>query len=507
MTDRLDLGAYRYEEGFFLVREDAEPAEYVPGTSETGRYRHVFSYRGSRTSIKEAVLDLIASAQRKVFVASFRIGDTDLLDALYEAAERLRGGVYVISALDEQSLRRGLQREDTEAPGADDIRAQNKRFEDMTSRGITVRGHENFHAKFVVVDDRMALVSSANLETAALMDGKSRAVTGENGFLVSDKDEVGRLARYFTRLWHDCTYQMPPGKDHTVQERSPSPASCRVPMAGIDQSTGVIWTYTDELGIRDAIHDIIGRARRSLVLATFSLNGIVDHPDLLLAPLERTVRAHRPEVRLLVRARNNHIETRRGAAALADLGVDIRADSLTHAKAAIADDTYGALFSANFDAQHGLLSGAEVGVRLDGHPALDEAARHLRHAMSNTDLRFVSNPTQLEMDTRLGARWRSPWPFDRDLRVTATDVVWRPFAAAARSGPVLYSRSGVGITLYAGADTWHISTDNGGQRTLTHTGRSGHEGTVRQLLTWIDPSARRPAGQCGFCPAVVSRQR
>ena len=292
MTDRLDLGAYRYEEGFFLVRDDAEPAEYVPGNLDTGRYRHVFSYRSSHTSIKDAVLDLIASARRKVFVASFRIGDTDLLGALYEAAERLRGGVYVVSALDEQSLRRGLQREDADAPGADDIRAQNKRFEDMTSRGITVRGHENFHAKFVVVDDRVALVSSANLETTALMDGKSRAVTGENGFLVSDVDEVDRLARYFTRLWQECTYQMPPGKDHTVQERSPSPVSCRVSMAGIDQSPSVIWTYTDELGIRDAIHDIIGRARRSLILATFSLNGIVDHPDLLLAPLERTVRRY-----------------------------------------------------------------------------------------------------------------------------------------------------------------------------------------------------------------------
>ena len=48
MTDRLDLGAYQYGEGYFLLHENSGATPYVSGTVGTGPYRHVFSYRGSR---------------------------------------------------------------------------------------------------------------------------------------------------------------------------------------------------------------------------------------------------------------------------------------------------------------------------------------------------------------------------------------------------------------------------------------------------------------------------
>jgi phosphatidylserine/phosphatidylglycerophosphate/cardiolipin synthase-like enzyme len=319
------------------------------------------------------------------------------------AADRLHGGVYVISVLDQASLHRALSTEDDEVPGADDVRVQNKKFEDMTVRGITVRGHASFHAKFLVVDDRVALVSSANLETPALADRPTRGATGENGFVVSDVDELLRLSRFFTRLWQGCTYHMPTGRDHTVQEREATPVPCRVPVAGLGHDPAVVWTHDEEHGILDTVHHVIAHARRSLLLASFSLNGLTDHPELLLDPLDRAARTHRPRMELLVRARNNHTRTRRGAAALAELGVVVHADSLTHAKATIADDEYGALFSANFD--------AEVGVRLRAGPSLREATRHLRHAVAHADLTFAPNPTQRELDERLGAWWRTAWPF------------------------------------------------------------------------------------------------
>jgi cardiolipin synthase A/B len=506
MTDRLDLGTYQYNEGYFLLNQGAAAAPYVSETAGKGPYRHVFSYRGSRPAIKEAALELLSSARHKVFVASFRIGDTDLLNALYNAADRLHGGVYVISALDERSLRKGLETEDADAPGADDIRAQNKRFEDMTSRGISVRGHENFHAKFLIVDDRVALVSSANLETSAFNDTKSRGVTGENGFVVSDKNEVLRLARYFTRLWHDCTYEMPPGEDHTVQNRTASASPCRVPVAELGLSPSVIWTYNGELGIRDSIHDIIGRARRRLLLASFSLNGMTAHPELLLRPLERAMRTHYLQVSLLIRARNNHPQTRHGATALADLGVRICADSLTHAKAVISDERHGALFSANFDADHGLLSGAEVGVRLDGNQALDEAVRHLQHAMAHADLKFAPNPTQTEMDVGLGAWWRTPWPFEPEMPVTCADAVWRQFVGAATSDPVLYSATqDQGLILYAGDSEWTLTQpDVTGIRTLKHAGKSAHQSTKHLLEAWLSARPQQISkAQRGFCSAEL----
>jgi len=510
MTNRVDLSAYQYDEGYFLLRKDDTTTPYVTETVDTGHYRHVFSYRGSRPTIKEAALGLLSAARHKVFIASFRIGDTDLLKALYDAVDRLRGGVYVISALDERSLRKGLQTEDADAPGADDLRAQNKRFEDMTSRGIFVRGHENFHAKFLIVDDRVALVSSANLETSALTDTENRGATGENGFVVSDRNEVLRLARYFTRLWHDCTYEMPPGEDHTVQNRTASASPCRVPVADLGHTPRVIWTYNGELGIHDTTHDIIGRARRTLLLTSFSLNGLIEHPELLLTPVERAMRVHRLQVSLLVRARNNHLATRQGATALAKLGVHIHADSLTHAKAVIADERYGALFSANFDADHGFLSGAEVGVRIDNDQALDEAIRHLHHAMTHADFTFAPRPTQRDMDRRLGASWRTAWPFKPEIPIVSADAVWQQFVKAAQTGPVLYATTrSQGLLLYAGDSEWTLSPpkpDTVGTQILKHGGKSTHQNTKQQLDEWLSARPQQaPHGKRGFCPAVLLR--
>jgi phosphatidylserine/phosphatidylglycerophosphate/cardiolipin synthase-like enzyme len=516
MTDRLDLGAYVYDEGYFLLRTatddrgptDADGLAYTPPAGDSGAYRHVFSYRRSQPTIKEETLRLLASARHKVFLASFRIGDTDLLKALYEAADRLRGGVYVISALDEKSLRRGLQSEDADAPGADDLRAQNKRFEDMTSRGISVRGHENFHAKFLIVDDREALVSSANLETSALTGTQQRPATGENGYVLSDRAEVLRLARYFTRLWHACTYEMPPGQDHTVQQRSASPSPCQVPTTS--HPPAAIWTYPGEPGILRTIHDVIGQARHDLLLATYSLNGITDEPDLLLAPLEAAIRAHPLAVSLLVRGRNNHPSTRRDATTLAGLGVRIYGDSLTHVKAAIADGRYGALFSANFDAQHGLNSGAETGVLLDDQPALHEAVRHLGHAISHADLTFRQNPTQREMDNRLAASWRTPWPLDREIPVTCSDADWQQFNASALSGPVLYSQpQNDELQLHADDRNWRLTRrGTRGAYSLQEAGPGAGTDSMQLLESWLSIRTQRSRDapvRRGFCPAVLVR--
>jgi len=118
-------------------------------------------------------------------------------------------------------LRRGLaETEPDDSPGAADKRAHHKRFEDMTRRGIAVRGHEDFHAKFIVTDDRLALVCRANLETRAF------DTTGENGAVVTELAYTDRLGQFFARLWSSCTFQMAPGDAYSVQSRKPSPSPC-----------------------------------------------------------------------------------------------------------------------------------------------------------------------------------------------------------------------------------------------------------------------------------------
>ncbi|GII93974.1 phospholipase D-like domain-containing protein [Sinosporangium siamense] len=505
MTDRIDLGALTFDDGFFLVRDAGRShGAYSPGDPPPGGYRHVFTYTGSRTSIKDAALEMIREARDKVFVASFLLGENDLLRALYAAAERLRGGVYIVSELSEQSLRRRLaELEETRDPD-DAARVQRKHFAELTRRGIAVRGHPDCHAKFVVVDDRVALISSANLDTNGLNK------IGENGVVVREPAEVDRIARFFVRLWHASSYEMPPGSaTYSVQKVEPAPSPCRVPSPGEPPAPGVIWTHGDERFILSHLRDVIGEARGNLLLATFSLNGLVDHPDLLLGPLERAMSRRRLRVDLLCRGRNNMAAHRADATALADLGVHVHADSLNHAKGVVADGVRGALFSANFDAAHGLLDGVETGVRLDGEAALAEAVRYFTHAIDQADLSFARRPAQREMDRRLAAGWRRPWPLKQELHVGCEDEVWLAFRAQAARPPVLYTQEREGsFLLYAGESVWELfGTGDRGRWWLAPAPGESTPGARALLDGWLSRPRETAAGiRRGLCPAVLTRR-
>ncbi|MDQ1024811.1 phosphatidylserine/phosphatidylglycerophosphate/cardiolipin synthase-like enzyme [Streptomyces umbrinus] len=517
MTDRLDLGALVHDDGYFLVREPKGTREpYLSNNEGTGgTYRHVLTYPASRRTIKEAALELIQSARHKVFLASYLLGETELLQALFEAADRLRGGVYVVSELSDQSLRRKLtELEDSADPDAA-TQTHKKYFAELTSHGIAVRGRPDCHAKFLIVDDRAALVSSANLDTNGLNS------IGENGAVVTDAIEVDRLSRFFTRLWDSCAYEMPAGSaGYSVRKHAPAPSRCRVPVPQISTRPGIIWTNGDEQLILDHLHDVIARARTTLLLATYSLQGMADSPDILLDPLVKAMRDQPLRVSLLCRGRNHPPSQRRDAAALTELGVRIHADSTNHAKGAIADKRHGALFSANFDADHGLLNGVETGVRLDGEAALTQAVHYFGHAMTHADLEFVPHPTQHQLDQRLAARWRSPWRGERTVRVTASDRVWQRFVTEVQRAPVLYEREVDGrIRLYAGQSGWTLSTRRPtgatGARILRQadtpqTGTLVTHSTAHELLErWL---ASRGDGVAktvkrGFLPAIIERQR
>ncbi len=229
MSD-LHLAGLRTPQGFHLLRR-REPQPFLPEPDSTSAYQHRFSYQASDTSIADAAVEIVRTAQRKIFLASYRIGDGPLLDALHEAVDRLRGGVYVITSWDDTSLQRGMAElgDDEKNLTESDVKAQNKRFDNLTKQGIPVRGHPHCHAKFLLADDRIALVTSANLETSALRGSTGRSVTGEAGALITDPAEVDRLARFFTRLWFEgCTGEAPPGAAYLLRNRSPEPSPCTV---------------------------------------------------------------------------------------------------------------------------------------------------------------------------------------------------------------------------------------------------------------------------------------
>lgn len=535
----IDLGS-RTVPGSYWFSSGRRRAPYEPvvGTAD-GDLQHCFSYERSQTSIKDAALELISGAREKIFLASFRFLDDDLRRALEAAAARLHGGVYVITSINDRDLNKTMAftrsyEEDEENdedwweaadPQTDrsNVNAEEdkKHYRALIHSGIWVRGHPDFHAKFLVVDDRAALVSSANLESTALADARDRpdrprgfdAVTGESGVVTFRPADADLLGRLFTRLWHtECVWDAPPGPGYELRKRKGTPSPCAVPTPA-PGATGPIWTDAGDQMIREAIRDISRSAHRDLLLATFSVKGLDEHPDLLYDPvraaLDRGVR-----VRMLMRS-HNFAATRSTAGRLAAWGVEIYGDDKTHAKCAIADRKHGALFSANFDADHGIYSGVEVGMRLDGQDALTHAAHFFEHCMEHAPRRLAQDRPAREVDTSLAARAMTTWALPPEIKVSCDADHWA--ALRETTDAVCYStRAKDSIAL----------TAQGGRWLLTRAGSPEHRPLWRMLLeqppgpagsgsgsldSWLEPPRRNDRigrshdGSRGLCPAVLLR--
>jgi cardiolipin synthase A/B len=533
-TSELRLGA-RTVPGWYWLLSGRQRVPYLPREDAAiGNLDHCFSYEKSRTVIKDAALELIEDATDKIFLASFRFVDDDLRAALRQAAARLCGGVYVITSIDKQKdLRQTIDftasyEDDEEEDWFDEAdptltphdvndRENKKHYSDLCAGGVWVRGHSNFHAKFLVVDDRKALISSANLESAALADAIDRpgrrpghdAVTGESGVVTTRRADAKLLGRFFARLWYaECEWDAPPGR-YQLSHRKAAPIWFEVGRTPPGKP-GPIWTGGGDQLILDAIHQVCALAQKDLILATFSTKGLENHPDLLSDPvraaIDRGVR-----VRLLLRSRNFQ-EARKTAGMLASWGVEVYGDDKTHAKCAIADGgKHGAIFSANFDAEHGIYSGTEVGMRLDGEEVLADVAHFFEHCITCAPQRLAENPTAAEC-VQLAARTLHEWPLPSEIRVSCPEQVWAAFAATR--GPVLYtSRDDRDLTLHADGGKWQLTRSASGRwrmALIEPADRGSRPKTPVLLDSWLAPgrSARDDpyrSRRRGLCLATLLR--
>ncbi|MBW4700416.1 MULTISPECIES: phospholipase D-like domain-containing protein [unclassified Micromonospora] len=488
LADRVVTG------GFFVHRSSAPRRTPFDGAvaDPAEPYRHCWTYQGGGSTIRGELLSMLDGAREKIFVGTLFLGDRAVREALVRAATRLRGGVYVLSALDDKGLDKAINEVD-DGMSIDD-QTEYRNFKELTRQGIYVRGRPGVHAKFVVVDDRVALVSSANLVT------RSFDVVGENGVVVTDPAHAGYLARLFARLWAESPWEMPPDRDHyLVQSRAVDRHGTIAEPAG----NGPIWTYGKQFAILQAIRETVDNARSDLLLATFSVANMTypllrmtARPEILFEPIRRAVERG-VRVRLLMRGRNHIRAARAEATAFAAAGVEIHADRLTHAKAVIADGRDGALFSANFLTDYGLLGGAEVGMRLDGTAALADADRYFRHVIAEADLEFVRDPTLGRLAESIYAE-----ALNTKWRPSVVEVQRGPGLAvlAAGDGPVLFEQQpdSAEILLYSGRDQLILtpSREPGGYQLDLLPGST--RSSAEQLELWL--TAARPARAAGPSP-------
>jgi phosphatidylserine/phosphatidylglycerophosphate/cardiolipin synthase-like enzyme len=374
-------------------------------------------------------------------VVSFLIGGHHIRKALERAVRRLHGHVYVVTALDDRAIAKSIG-EDIDKG---ELRRNIKRFDALTTSGVYVRGTDACHAKFCLVDDRYALVGSANFDQSGL--GFDRNFQpGEVGLVTDDFMRVDALKRLFRHLWlHGCTHEALPDKtDYVVKPvRRPKPPSVEAPPA---KNRAPIWTGFGSRGILKHLQALIASARKQLILSTYSFHAMQEHPELIIEPvLEARKRGVAVDLFMRNRARDLPQLSR-----LVEVGVRVRADGHNHAKYVIADGKQAALFSANLDGQHGLTSGVETGLRLDGDETREMLAYH--HAVwegAVNQVRFLREPRDLEA---LLKGIQKDCPFGKSVRLKGEPDACIQAEEIAR-GPCLIVLDNKGNHLFLGPES------------------------------------------------------
>lgn len=426
-------------------------------TGETGcvEAEHVFTDDRVRAPhVRESILALIRSARDRVFFSSFLFADSAIVEALVEAAERLRGGVYVLTALE-----RGL-RADLSDLGELDRRAEieqarreqhTEHLRRLARAGVWLRGAE-CHAKFCVIDDKRAVVTSANATPEAYERNP------ENGLVIRERDACREIGRLFAHVFLTAfTHESTPGDELDVRKAGARVVRPWRPLRPFRSLTPIATIDGAERSLLRRTLDVIEGAKEELVVASYSLVAIEKHPvgRALREALTRGVR-----VAMLLRPRNANEPQRAACTWLFDgIPTDrwcLRGHEFTHAKAIVADRRRAVIWTGNLDGEKGYESGVELGIETSIPSLVADVREYLVSLMHRSRWDGLVRPAAREVATSpLDGAWRLVLP--RGATMAPEEI-----ARAAQEKPTAFLETKDGPTLRVGRDLYlRVRRDDG----------------------------------------------
>jgi phosphatidylserine/phosphatidylglycerophosphate/cardiolipin synthase-like enzyme len=358
----IHLGEQRVKGVLFLPVTMEQPAIYRVHRTQHRDIVHVSTDDVTRTGhIRDALIEQITNAKHKVLFCSFLFADDRIVRALCEAAERLHGGVYVLTALDKHLRAEVLDEPDSDVDAyTAKLQERAKRHDEhlasLARAGAWLRSVEDCHAKFCVVDDACAIVTSANATQEAYESNP------EDGLLLLNKSVAHEFGRLFAYVWrYLATLESVPGAQLDVHSLDLCAPAWRI-LSGAEGVRPVTTLRSDEASLLAAAIEVIDRAQEHLSIASYSFMGMENHPigDALARAIERKVR-----IDLLIQPRNHIDEQRISLAWLLDLGpgqVRLCGHRRTHTKSIVADGQTVLLWTGNLESRHGWDNGIEVGI-------------------------------------------------------------------------------------------------------------------------------------------------
>lgn len=442
MERRILLGPQRLDGVVFL------PAPSTPRDGHrlfpTGRsdVHHVSTDDISRVAhIRRALLDRIAGARKKVLFCSFLFADEEIVRALCDAAERLHGGVYVLTALGKHLQAEILELDAELDAGAARNQDRARRHEDHLRRlalaGVWLRSTEDCHAKFCVVDDEVAVVTSANATQEAYESNPEDGVVLDNPAVARD------LGRLFSHVWlHLSSLESTPGSLLDVRSLPSRRAPDWHPLERREGISAVATLRREDQGLVKAAVDVIDHARSRLEIATYSFIGMEKH--VIGAALERAIRRG-VSLELLLQPRNHIAGQRASCAWVAGLAPDqvhLHGHRRTHTKSIVADRAVALVWTGNLEAAHGWDNGIEVGLFIHDAGVASAVASWTENVCRRRTHVALVSPSATELVAlgqlqALAGDWTLQLPSGASLGRIADALEHVPVEVVEQSGKVL----------------------------------------------------------------------
>jgi len=329
-------------------------------------------------SIESKLLQMINSAKKRIFLCSFLVNSEPLVDALLKKADKLRGHIYCLTAIDKNYIQYVFDENLEPIYEKYNFKALQRLSgnDEMIHSSIAIRGHKNAHAKFLIIDNNEAFITSANFTHSSFKKSVEIGIYSKNRNIVAPliqlfkdcylkryTDIQGFKNKYITSysLYHyKDEIQLPDFKYFNNK---------------LNLTESLIWTYDfhktptlngfENCTIKDSILHLIKSEKKNIDFFTYSIKNL-ENSEIFNILVDKIESEHL-NVRILIFCdKKNRPYITDTVNHLSQLNknnqnLEIRAFSKFHAKGVITTEGV-VLSSANFDGNMGLNGNFEAGI-------------------------------------------------------------------------------------------------------------------------------------------------
>ncbi len=162
-------------------------------------------------SLKEEIVRLINSAEKNIFLSTWLLNLEEVKDVLLKKASELKGHIYCLMAIERNNYRYQLSPayKNSVESEIDDLQEKYnfKALQELSGSNslgaaVEIRGHSNCHAKFLIIDEKVMVICSANFTHSSLEIGPYPILNrNEVGLRIEDTKLVQQLTILFKDMY------------------------------------------------------------------------------------------------------------------------------------------------------------------------------------------------------------------------------------------------------------------------------------------------------------------